>query len=68
MSTYELIQSTKRQIVLLNSKIDGKILRGKSYRAEARRHKVLLSELKRLEHRPWFFHPHAPAFSFLHLL
>ncbi len=63
-----MTQSIKRQLVLLNSKIDGKILRGKSYRAEARRHKMLLAELKRVQARSWFVMPRPRAFSFLHML
>lgn len=64
MSKQEMTQSIKRQLVLLNSKIDGKILRGKSYRAEARRHRMLLSELQRVQTRSWFV---PGRFSFLHL-
>ena len=65
MSKQEMTQSIKRQIVLLNSKIDGKILRGKSYRAEARRHRMLLAELRRIQKRTWFVAPR--SLSFLHM-
>lgn len=66
MSKQEMTQSIKRQLVLLNSKIDGKILRGKSYRAEARRHRMLLAELKGLQQRTSWFAP-SRSFSFLHM-
>lgn len=48
MSKHTLTKEIQREIARLNDTIDRKIVRGKSYRNEARRHKTLLSELQRL--------------------
>lgn len=49
MSKYELRKTVQRQLKELNWKIDMKILRGISYREEARRHKILLRQLEHLQ-------------------
>ena len=49
MSKFELKKAIKREIRDLNWKIDMKIVRGLPYRTEARRHKILLVQLHRLE-------------------
>jgi hypothetical protein len=61
MSRYELIRQIQMEIERLNAEIDVKIIRGVSYRGEARRHKFLkarLSELVRADKRQrsegWF--------------
>ncbi len=48
MSKYQLKKTIEREIKDLNWKIDMKIVRGLSYREEARRHKLLLMQLRRL--------------------
>lgn len=48
MSKNTLTKEIQREIARLNDTIDRKIVRGKSYRDEARRHKMLLSELQKL--------------------
>jgi hypothetical protein len=48
MSKYELRKTIKRELKDLNWRIDMKIVRGLSYRTEARRHKLLLMQLNRL--------------------
>ncbi|MEK7185460.1 MAG: hypothetical protein AAB726_02455 [Patescibacteria group bacterium] len=64
MSKQEIVESVKEQIAFLNSKIDHKIIRGRSYMTEARRHKRLLSELNRLEVQMMARRPR--SFSFFH--
>lgn len=54
----------EKRLQELNKKIDSKILRGKSYREEAREHRMLLSKLKSFARRTSF----SPSFSFLHFL
>lgn len=52
-----LRQAIKRELEDLNHKIDSKIVRGRSYIREARRHKYLLSQLyglNRVQQRNWF--------------
>lgn len=41
----------ERELRKLNERIDISIMQGFDYRAEARRHKVLLSQIKRLKRR-----------------
>ena len=64
MSKQEIVESVKEQIAFLNSKIDHKILRGRSYMSEAKRHKRLLSELHNLEVQMISRRPR--SFSFFH--
>ncbi len=48
MSKYQLKKTIEKEIKDLNWRIDMKIVRGISYRTEARRHKLLLMQLSRL--------------------
>lgn len=48
MSKYQLKKTIEKEIKDLNWRIDMKIVRGISYRNEARRHKLLLMQLNRL--------------------
>jgi hypothetical protein len=45
MSKYRLSKIVQAEINKLNQEIDLKIIRGQSYKKEARRHKFLLSQL-----------------------
>ncbi|MEY2664720.1 MAG: hypothetical protein RIT04_528 [Candidatus Parcubacteria bacterium] len=51
MSKTKTIQMIRAEIKRLNEEIDMKIIRGISYRGEARRHKSLMSQLARLTTR-----------------
>ncbi len=44
MSKIKLVHSLRREIKKLNSEIDLKIIKGLPYKAEARRHKFLVSQ------------------------
>jgi hypothetical protein len=48
MTKSELLKTVKRELRELNWRIDMKILRGLSYREEARRHRILLRQLEHL--------------------
>lgn len=48
MSKYQLKKTIQKEIKDINWRIDMKIVRGISYRDEARRHKLLLMQLRRL--------------------
>lgn len=48
MNTISLKKRIRRELENLNDKIDAKIVRGRSYAREARRHKELLAELYNL--------------------
>lgn len=48
MSKYELRKTIKKELKDLNWKIDMKIVRGLSYKTDARRHKFLVMQLNRL--------------------
>jgi len=63
MATTHIAPILEKRIQELNKKIDSKILRGKSYKDEAREHRALLSRVKNLTRRNMFSH----SFSFLHL-
>ncbi len=54
MSTYKKLVTIKKEIARLNDIIDRKILRGVSYREEARRHKFLISERRALTQASFF--------------
>jgi len=49
MSKMSLMFSIRKELRKLNSKIDAKIVRGEPYERESRRHKQLVSDLRRLE-------------------
>lgn len=46
MSQHKLVSTIMSELEELNSKIDWKVIRGVSYKADARRHKLLLSMLR----------------------
>ncbi|MFA6459039.1 MAG: hypothetical protein WCV79_01410 [Candidatus Paceibacterota bacterium] len=48
MSRYQTIKEIRQEIDRLNQEIDLRIIRGISYAKEARRHKFLMSQLRRL--------------------
>ena len=64
MATTHIAPVLERKIKELNKKIDSKILRGKSYREEAREHRALLARLRRMTTRSFF----SQSFSFLSFL
>ena len=49
MNKTTLLKEVKRELKKLNNTIDSKIVHGCSYRKEARRHKDLLSTLRRID-------------------
>ena len=59
MSKQQVERSVRAELELLNEIIDQKIIKGISYVREARRHKILISQIARLRqshffHRNWF--------------
>jgi hypothetical protein len=52
MSKLKLVYNVEKEIKKLNSTIDLKIIKGLPYRAEARRHKFLMSQFNSFEKRP----------------
>ena len=48
MSKSQIIRSLRREIFKINTIIDQKIIEGRSYYIEARRHKFLVAQLQRL--------------------
>lgn len=50
MSRGDLIRVIQIELEELNKKIDLKIIKGRSYKKEAKRHKFLLSQLTYLKH------------------
>jgi len=65
MSKYQITREVQKELEVLNRRIDQKILRGLSYALEARRHKMLLSHLTRLNRHaiPSFFTRLSSLFS-----
>lgn len=63
MSKKQIQSAIAKELEKLNQKIDIKILEGESYRRDARRHKLLLSQMKQLRRREWF----TRSFSYLSL-
>lgn len=49
MSKMTMMFEIRREIKSLNDAIDKKILRGQSYERESRRHRYLVSQLRRIE-------------------
>ena len=47
MTREQYIKTLHRQLALLNQKIDLKIISGQDYKNEARKHKMLLREMKK---------------------
>ena len=66
MSKYQIAKAVQKELEVLNRRIDQKILRGISYITEARRHKMLLSQLTRLHRhsQSGFFGRISSMFSF----
>lgn len=54
MSKFKLAYNVQREIKKLNSAIDLKIIKGLPYRAEARRHRFLMSQFNSFERQPSF--------------
>jgi len=48
MSKHQIVRSLRQEIKKINRIIDQKIIQGKSYYQESRRHKFLMSQLKHL--------------------
>ncbi|MDD5165409.1 MAG: hypothetical protein PHG25_02630 [Candidatus Pacebacteria bacterium] len=63
MSKHQIVRELRREIVKLNRIIDLAIIRGVSYREEARRHKFLVAQLNRLQPRRSIF----SSLSFAHM-
>lgn len=54
MSKKQYIQSLQNQIVRLNLIIDRKIMMGRSYKLEARQHKLLLTKMRKFRNPSLF--------------
>jgi len=52
MSKIKTIYNVEKEIKKLNSAIDLKIIKGLPYKAEARRHRFLMSQFNSFERRP----------------
>lgn len=63
MSKSQIKSAIEGELRRLNETIDMKIVRGLSYREEARRHKALLSQARQLR-RSWFT---SKGWSFMHM-
>jgi len=50
MSKTALFKEINKEIKKLNNRIDSKIVRGRSYEKEARRHRELLATMQRINH------------------
>ena len=64
MSKHQIVKELRREISNLNRIIDMAIIRGVSYRDEARRHKFLVAQLARLQPRR---HSIFSTFNFAHM-
>ena len=62
MRKHQTIKTIRRELDKLNQEIDLRIIRGMSYAREARRHKFLIMQLKRLSPQRTMF----GSFSFMH--
>ncbi len=63
MSKQKLVSTISRELEVINEQIDWKIIKGMSYKRDARRHKLLLSmlqDVRRVSERS------SSMFSFLH--
>lgn len=54
MSKFKLVYNVQKEIKKLNNTIDLKIIKGLPYRAEARRHRFLMSQFNSFEKQPSF--------------
>lgn len=52
MSKIKLVYNVQKEIKKLNNAIDLKIIKGLPYKAEARRHKFLMSQFNSFERQP----------------
>jgi hypothetical protein len=53
MSPYQLKNVIDKELEKLNATIDLKIIEGESYRRDAQRHKMLLSQIKHIRRKQW---------------
>jgi hypothetical protein len=68
MSKQNLEKELKKELTILNYVIDQKILKGRSYSKEARRHKIILASLnnlKALSNRSSWFGRSISSFSLI---
>jgi hypothetical protein len=63
MSKQKLVSTISRELQAINEQIDWKIIKGISYKRDARRHKLLLTMLQDVRHVP---EHRTGMFSFLH--
>ncbi len=54
MSKFKIAYNVQREIKKLNNTIDLKIIKGLPYKAEARRHKFLMTQFNSFERQPNF--------------
>lgn len=54
MTTAQYQKSLQREIAQLNRRIDMMIIRGQSYMAESRKHKMLLRQLRAMQSQNFF--------------
>jgi hypothetical protein len=54
MSQFKLAYNVQKEIKKLNNTIDLKIIKGLPYKAEARRHKFLMTQFNSFEKQPSF--------------
>ena len=64
MSKQRFIKTIRMELDKLNQDIDLKIIKGLSYARESRRHKMLMSELRKITRQSGFFGRLASAFIF----
>ena len=50
MSKHQLAHTIQKELLILNDRIDRKIIKGRSYGKEAHKHKVLLKQLHMLSY------------------
>ncbi len=65
MTKYKTITTIKKEINKINEEIDLRIIKGLAYRAEARRHKILLEKLRRDTRPTWQYRLSRMVTSFL---
>lgn len=65
MTKYKAITTIEKEINKVNDVIDMKIIQGLAYRAEARRHKILLDKLRRETRPTWQYRLSRMVTSFL---
>ena len=65
MTKYKTIITINKEINKINEEIDMKIIQGLAYRAESRRHKILLEKLRRDTRPTWQYRLSRMVTSFL---